>query len=93
MNYIGPRRARDLAFVRLLREVRRAMRSYGDRESLTWLELFVEQLEDAVCVRCLTLEDALHAIMEAQPSGSIIDPLPNYSPAQSSRPPRRWFRW
>lgn len=94
MSCIGDRRTRDLAFIRLLRETRRAMRHFGDRESLTWLGLFVEELEQAVCVRCLTLEDALQAIMDAKPSGSILDPLPRFTPAQDTRPRRpRWFRW
>jgi hypothetical protein len=91
---LGPRRARDLAFVMFLREVMRAMRYARDSESLAWLGLFVEQIEYAVCVRCLSLEDALHGIMEAQPTGSILDPLPE--PVTNAGTPRakgrrRWF--
>lgn len=94
MSVIGDRRVRDLAFVRLLRETRRVMRNASDRESLTWLGLVADEIEQAICVRCLTLEDVLDAVMTAQPSGSIIDPLPRFTPAQDTRPRRfRWLRW
>lgn len=95
MSSLGPRRTRDLAFIQLLREARRAMRFSSERESLTWLGMFAEEIEQAVCVRCLTLEDVLDAIMNARPSGSIIDPLPEFKPPlPSPRPARpRWFRW
>lgn len=94
MSPLGPRRSRDLAFVMFMREVMRAMRFTTDRESLAWLGLFVEQLEFAVCVRCLSLEDALRGVMEAQPTGSLLDPIPE--PVTRAETPRskglrRWF--
>lgn len=94
MSTLGPRRARDLAFVMFLREVMRAMRFSRDSESLAWLGLFAEQIEYAVCVRCLSLEDALRGVMEAQPSGSILDPIPEpvtHADTPRSKGRRRWF--
>ena len=94
MSPLGPRRARDLAFVMFMREVMRTMRCSRDSESLAWLGRFAEQLEDAICVRCLTLEDALRAVMDAQPAGSILDPLPEpptYAGMPREKVRRRWF--